>query len=124
MPGPFSRRAEANPREGELNRLLKGCGYQGYEFGARNSPDSICCGGYLVEIEDCDGESESGCGLEKIPCPVCREEESIGYWVEQLIIAGDDPKSAIETARNLVASSRKACAKTSRFDPGKQELSV
>jgi len=105
-----------------MKRLLKGCGYQGYEFGARNLPDSICCGGRLIEIDNCDGESK--CDLDEIPCPVCREEESIGYWIEQFIIAGEEPNRASETARNLVAASRETCTKTTGFDPGKQELSV
>ena len=107
-----------------MKRLLKGCGYQGYEFGAKNSPDSICCGGRLIEIGDFDGENRSDCGSEEIPCPACREEESIGYWIEQFMIAGEQPLSASETARNFVAASRKIGAKTMGFDPGKQELSV
>lgn len=107
-----------------MKRLLKGCGYQGYEFGARNSPDSICCGGLLVEIDVCDAEGKSDCALDEIPCPVCREQESIGYWIEQFIVAGEEPGRASETARKIVAANRESRFKTTEFDQGRRELNV
>jgi Zn ribbon nucleic-acid-binding protein len=89
-----------------MNRLPIGCGYQGYEFGARNLPDSICCGGKLYEIDDFDGERGFACGTELIPCPVCREQDAISYWSDQLVVAGEELANAKETARNLVAYTR------------------
>ena len=108
-----------------MKRLAKGCGYQGFEFGARHLPDSLCCGGRLFEIDECDGEGKADLRSDEIPCPGCREDEAIGYWVEQFILAGEEPASATTTARSFVAARRKLCiSEAGGFDTGRRELSV
>ena len=108
-----------------MKRLQTGCGYQGYEFGSRDIPDSICCGGRLLEIDDCDGKISSDHGSEEIPCPVCREQDAVAYWADEFIVAGEEPASAMETALNFVAARRKPCAaEVGGCKSGDQGLSV
>ena len=54
-----------------------GCGYQGYEFGARYL-DSLCQGGWL---QDMDSEFDSReCNYQ--PCPACRQIETMDHYRE------------------------------------------
>lgn len=66
---------------------MSGCGYQGYEFGARYM-DSICVDGVLYDADDCDND---GCLFEPLvcyPCPLCNQLEAMhSYaddWLESL----------------------------------------
>lgn len=56
-----------------------GCGYQGYEFGAGRYPDSLCSGGFLLDMDACDGNGLVYEPSEEIPCPMCNREGAIQY---------------------------------------------
>jgi hypothetical protein len=85
-----------------MKRLQKGCGYQGFEFGARSYPDSLCCGGKLY---DTDQFEES---MEDIPCPNCRENDVIEYWFDRFVLGGEELLSARAAAESLVAHIRQS----------------
>lgn len=86
-----------------LKRLPKGCGYQGFEFGAASYPDSLCCGGRLYDIDECESDEPT----EDFPCPICREREAFEYWFDRFTLGGEEPTSAWESAENVMASIRK-----------------
>src|SRR5882724_7925215 len=62
-----------------MEQISDGCGYQGYEFGARY-PDSYCVGGSLWDADDCDSTDEGMMmyePMQHIPCPMCHPIEYI-----------------------------------------------
>jgi len=83
-----------------MKRLQKGCGYQGFEFGARSYPDSFCCGGRLYDADDIEEP------MEEIPCPNCRENDAIEYWFGRFALGGEELLSARNVAESLVAQIR------------------
>jgi hypothetical protein len=100
-----------------MKRLHKGCGYQGFEFGARNYPDSLCCGGRLYDVDDFDEP------MEDIPCPNCRENDAIDYWSYRFALGGEKLLSARNTAESLVAQIRQSRAiQTQQCNAKEREL--
>ena len=65
----------------EVKQLPAGCGYQGYEFGARY-PDSICVGGRLYDADDCDNKGNLYEPTDDIPCPMCHPRLAVKYYEE------------------------------------------
>lgn len=59
------------------------CDYQGYEFGAGSYPDSVCIDGRLLDADNCDADGNLYDNEEDIPCPMCRPDEAVKWWVEQ-----------------------------------------
>lgn len=82
------------------------CGYQGYEFGACQYPDSICVDGRLFDADNCDSEGNLYEPVEYIPCPMCHEEEAITYWAEYFTRDGRKKEYARKVAEGLVADIR------------------
>jgi len=102
-----------------MKRLPKGCGYQGHEFGAKSYPDSICCGGRLYDADDFDEL------VEDTPCPSCREKDAIEYWFDRFTLGGEEPCSARNAAKSLVAHIRQNCvSRAERYKAGEPELSM
>jgi hypothetical protein len=102
-----------------MKRLPKGCGYQGYEYGARSYPDSLCCGGRLYDADELEELAE------EIPCPNCREEEAVEYWFDRFALGGEDPASARDAANNFVAHIRRKCVNgPEQCTAGEWELSM
>lgn len=89
-----------NRTEEEKNQLPGGCGYQGYEFGARY-PDSICVGGRLLDADDCDSNGNLYDREEDIPCPMCRRADAVKWWAENRFEGSH--KDRMKWARALVA---------------------
>jgi len=89
-----------------MSELPEGCGYQGYEFGARY-PDSICCGGKLYDADNCDDKGNLYEPGEDIPCPMCDEAGATAYWAERLTLGGSTEEEAKQSATFLVADIRK-----------------
>lgn len=87
-----------------MKRLQKGCGYQGFEFGARSYPDSLCCGGRLYDTDDFNDPTE------EIPCPNCRENDAIEYWSDRFALGGEERLSARFAAESYVARIRQSRA--------------
>ena len=97
--GTFFNRSKS--RE-SMKRLQKGCGYRGFEFGARSYPDSVCCGGRLYDTDDFEDR------MEEIPCPNCRENEAIEYWFDHFALGGEGLLSARHAAESHVARVRQS----------------
>ena len=100
-----------------MKRLQKGCGYQGYEFGARIYPDSLCCGGRLYDTDDFE-EPE-----EEIPCPNCRETDAIEYWFDRFALGGEEQASARQAAKSFVARIRRNQASDAQ-DNGNRDVTL
>lgn len=96
--------------------IPRGCGYQGYEFGAPY-PDSECFGGQLYDMNNCDdgGLYEP---LEYVPCPMCASKEAIRRYKENNLTCmtrrnnrgvprGYSKRDAARMARSLVRSIRR-----------------
>jgi hypothetical protein len=64
-----------------VDTLPSGCGYQGYEFGARY-PDSICVGGRLFDADNCDDAGNLYRPTDEIPCPMCHPRLAVQYYVD------------------------------------------
>jgi hypothetical protein len=62
-----------------------GCGYQGYEFGARYL-DSICTDGHL---QDADSDTDSLFFYGDIPCPKCRQIDAMDRYAEDNLDSPD-----------------------------------
>lgn len=58
--------------------LPAGCGYTGNDFGA-SYPDAECFGGWLYDLDNCDGEGNLYEPIEPHPCPECNHNE----WLRQ-----------------------------------------
>src|ERR1039457_1601605 len=85
-----------------MKRLQKGCGYRGFEFGAKSYPDSLCCGGRLYDTDDLEEP------MEEIPCPKCRENGAIEYWFDRFVLGGEGLLSARNAAESHVARIRES----------------
>jgi len=81
---------------------MTGCGYQGYEFGARYM-DSQCFGGWL---QDMDSEYDSRDSDYK-PCPQCRQLEAMDYYRDQLRVEYRPHRSNVADAWHLVMDIRR-----------------
>lgn len=88
--------------ENEHGTEYQGCGYQGYEFGARYL-DSLCQGGWL---QDMDSEYDSRDGDYK-PCPQCRQTEAMDYYRQQLQVSYRPGRSGLYDAWHLVMDIRR-----------------
>lgn len=91
----------------EIPQLPNGCGYQGYEFGAGRYPDSICFGGRLYDADDCDNDGNYYEPPETIPCPMCKEQQAVEYWIDRFRLGGATNSDAMLNARSLVDDIRK-----------------
>lgn len=58
--------------------LPTGCGYTGNDFGA-SYPDAECFGGWLYDLDNCDGEGNLYEPITPHPCPSCNHDE----WLKQ-----------------------------------------
>lgn len=83
-----------------------GCGYQGYEFGARY-PDSMCLGGRLFDADNCDSDGNLYEPTENIPCPMCHPRLAVKYWQSQNECSGVSTLQAYVAAQLLVKDIRK-----------------
>jgi hypothetical protein len=88
----------------EIPQLPEGCGYQGYEFGARY-PDSICFGGRLYDADDCDNAGNYYDPGEVIPCPMCDRKGAVEYHTRTF--SSGTYKERLNAARSLVDDIRK-----------------
>lgn len=64
----------------DVPMLPEGCGYMGYDFGARYI-DSQCYGGRLYDLDNCDEPGTLNEPLEYIHCPECRHED----WLVEVL---------------------------------------
>ena len=85
-----------------VDLLPDGCGYQGYEFGAANYPDSICYGGRLWDADNCNSDGNLFEPGEYIPCPMCNRNGAVDYWADRNRLGGTSAKEARKAARSLV----------------------
>lgn len=84
------------------------CSYQGYEFGA-NYPDSVCIDGSLQDADNCDGKGNIYLSEEDIPCPMCRKDDAVRWWIGQIQMRNEQKsyEERRKIARHLVADIRK-----------------
>jgi hypothetical protein len=86
---------------------VRGCGYQGYEFGAVGYPDSVCIEGRLYDADHCDDDGRLYETDEDVPCPMCRPRDAEKWWAKRKIMDGCGSVSkAKSAARSLVATIR------------------
>ena len=86
-----------------MKMLPAGCGYQGYEFGAKY-PDSQCFGGRLYDMDNCDDNGNIYDPMDDIPCPMCHPRKAVQYWANRF---GELPQAkALKSAKALVADIR------------------
>lgn len=77
-----------------LDIPVRGCDYQGHEFGA-SYPDSVCIDGYLWDADSGDACEDGWCYTigGEIPCPKCNAEAYAEYHRED-----DEYQNAVQAA--------------------------
>jgi hypothetical protein len=95
------------PNDSDVTELPAGCGYQGYEYGARTYPDSICFGGRLYDADACDDKGNLYEPPEDIPCPMCDPKGAVEYWTQRNQNRGGSQRAARNAARSMVKDIRK-----------------
>jgi hypothetical protein len=69
---------------------MSGCGYQGYEFGARYL-DSVCVDGQLWDADDCSDAGDLYEPLDYKPCPGCQPLAAMDEYADDNL--GDKDES-------------------------------
>lgn len=89
--------------------LPTGCGYQGYEFGARY-PDSECFGGRLYDMDNCNDNGFIYEPCDYKSCPMCRRKDAIAEYKEENLF------SVCKRKKNggLRSTSKRDCARAAR----------